>query len=225
MTQVSSVVEPSQADRQEWEDIEDFARELFHVWLGDGDLAWAKTAWQVLAQAGMTTYTSEAERTICMVRLIALSALYREFCVRAFDEGSSGEWQETVGTGLLGVYPRLDPFTLGQLTERRQIDVDNSSLYESEPPAFTFVIMELVREEYRGVVDALTEQWGQNALFTTLWVSAGFGQYEDEDDNRNKDEEDDASPVTREQIDRIMNNDLTGNKGYAYSWFADGLPL
>jgi hypothetical protein len=49
MTQVSSVAESSQADRQEWEDIEEFARELFHVWSGDGDLNWAKTAWQACA--------------------------------------------------------------------------------------------------------------------------------------------------------------------------------
>lgn len=217
MTQAASVAEQSQADRQEWEDIEDFARELFHVWAGDGDLEWAKTAWQALEQGGLTTYTSEAERTHCIVRLLALSALYREFCVYAFDEGSSGEWQEAIDSDLLGDYPRLDAFTLGQLTERRQIDVDNSSLYESEPPAFTFVIMELVREEYRGVVDVLMEQWGANAFFTSLWVSAGFGQdYDDEDEESSA-----TSPVSGDQISHVT----TGKAGRAHSWFKDGLPL
>jgi hypothetical protein len=152
-----------------------------------------------------------------MVRLIALSALSREFYVRAFDEGSSGEWREAIRSGLLGDYPLLDAFTLGQLAERLQIDVDNSSLYESEPPACTFVILELLEREYQDVVDALMNQWGQNAFFTSLWLSAGFDQDEDE--------EDDASPASEEQINRVMNEDVTGNKGYAYSWFTDGLPL
>jgi hypothetical protein len=158
-----------------------------------------------------------------MIRLVALSALYREFCVRAFDEGSSGEWQELVTSDLLGDYPKLDAFTLGQLTERRQIDVDNSPLYESDPPAFTFVILELVRAEYRNVIDALTHQWGENAFFASLWVS-GEPNY-DEDDDADEGGHDDSSPVTGGQIDRIMNNDVTGNKGYAYSWFTDGLRL
>jgi hypothetical protein len=220
MTQASSVAEPSQADRQEWADIEDFARELFHVWSGDGDLGWAKTAWQALERAEMTSYTTEAERTVCMVRLIALNALYREFCVRAFDEGSSGEWQEAVTSNLLGDYPRLDAFTLGQLAERLQIDVDNPSLYESDPPASTFVILELVEREYQDVVNVLMEQWGPNAFFTSLWVSAGFGQDEEDEEEGSA-----AAPVSGAQIDRVMNDDVTGNKGYAYSWFTDGLPL
>lgn len=221
MTQASPVADPSQVDRQEWEDIEKFASELFHVWMGGGDLEWAKTAWEALTQAGMTTYTSEVERTVCMVRLIALSALYREFCVRAFDEGSSGEWQEVVGSELLGNYPQLDAFTLGQLAERLQIDVDNASLYESDPPACTFVILELVEREYRGVVDALMGQWGLNAFFASLWLSAGFGQDDDEDED---DEKDAASPASGEQISRALDND-SASKEYAYSWFTDGLRL
>jgi hypothetical protein len=217
------VADQSQADHQEWEDVEAVASELFHVWEGGGDLAWAKTAWRALTQAGMTSYTSEAERSICMTRLIALSALYREFCVLAFDEGSSGEWQELVTSDLLGDYPKFDAFTLGQLAERRQIDVDNSPLYESDPPAFTLVVLELVEAEYRNVVDALTEQWGENAFFTSLWVSAESDY--DEDDDTGEGDEDDSSPVTGDQIDRVMNNNVTGNKGSAYSWFTDGLRL
>lgn len=221
MTQASPVADQSQADRQEWEDIDDFASELFDVWTDGGDLKWAETAWQALTEAGLTSFTSEAERTTCMARLLALSALYREFCVYAFDEGSSGEWQELVTSDLLGDYPKLDAFTLGQLAERLQIDVDNSSLYESDPPAFIFVILELVRTEYRGVVDALVDHWGKNALFTSLWVSAGFGQgYDDEDEEGST-----TGPVNGEQISRVMASDVTGKTGRAYSWFTDGLRL
>jgi hypothetical protein len=223
MTEMSLVADPSQADRQEWDDIEDVARELFHVWSGDGDLNWAKAAWQALARAGMTAYTTEAERTACMARLLGLSAMSREFYVYAFDEGSSGEWREAITTELVGDYPLLDAFTLGQLAERLGMDVDNPSLYESEPPATTFVILELMEREYQDVVDALMEQWGQNAFFTSLWVSAGIGYdlYDDED----QDKEDENAPVTLGQINRVMNDDVTYSTGRAYSWFTDGLRL
>ncbi len=223
MTQVFPVPEQSEADRQEWADIEDLARELFHVWSEDGDLNWAKAAWQALERAGLTTYTSEAERTSCMVRLIALSAMSREFYVRAFDEGSSGEWRDEVTSELVGDYPLLDAFTLGQLAERLKMDVDNPSLYEVDPPATTFVILELVEREYQDVVDALTEQWGKNAFFTSLWVSAGFGYnlYDEED----QDKEDENAPVTLGQINRVMNDDVTYSTTRAHLWFTDGLSL
>jgi len=220
MNQASPSAGLSQADRVEWEDIEDIAKQLLHIWVSGGDLAWAKTAWQALTQAGMTAYTSEAERTVCVVRLIALSSLYQEFCVRAFDEGSSGEWQEEITSDLVGDYPRIDVFTLGQLAERRQIDVDNSPLYDSDPPVLSSVILELVQDEYRHVVDTLQEQWGGNAFFTSLYVSAEPG--EDEDEDR---EDETSSPVTMDQIDRVMNYDRGSGKDHAYTWFTNGLPL
>lgn len=215
--------DPSQSDRQEWDDIEELARDLFHVWSEDGDLKWAKAAWQALERAGMTTYTTEAERTACMARLIALSAMSREFYVRAFEEGSSDEWRNDISSELVGDYPLFDAFTLGQLAERLKMDVDNPSLYESEPPATTFVILELVEREYQDVVDVLMEQWGSNAFFTSLWVSAGFGYNVDDDADEGK--EDDSSPVTLNQIDRVMNDDVTFSTAHAYSWFSDGLRL
>lgn len=220
MNHASPSAELPQSDHVEWEDVEGIAKQLLHIWVSGGDLAWAKSAWQALSQAGMTAYTSEAERTICVVRLIALSALYQEFCVRAFDEGSSGEWQEEITSDLVGDYPLLDVFTLGQLAERRQIDVDNSPLYDSDPPVLSSVILELVQDEYRQVVDTLQEQWGENAFFTSLYVSAEPD--EDEDEDR---EDETSSPVTEDQIDRIMNYDRGSGKDHTYTWFTNGLPL
>jgi hypothetical protein len=146
-----------------------------------------------------------------------LSALYWEFCVRAFDEGSSDEWQEGITTDLVGDYPLLDVFTLGQLAERREIDVDNS-----DPSVLPYVILQLIKDEYRGVVDTLQEQWGENAFFTSLYVSAEPD--EDEDEER---EDETSSPVTGDQIDSVMNSgsDLFGGKDQAYTWFSNGLPL
>ena len=222
MNQASSTEEPSQTDLVEWEDIEGIAEQFFRVWVSGGDLAWAKSAWTALSQAGKTVYTSEAERTICVVRLIALAALYREFCVRAFDEGSPDEWRDAITSELVGDSPMLDVFTLGQLAERRQIDVDNSPLYEYDPPLLSYVILELVRDEYRDVVDTLKEQWTENEFFTSLFISAEPDNYEDEDEDKKADP---SSPVTSGQINRVMNSDVDGSTCRAYEWFSQGPPL
>ena len=97
----------------EWNEVEEVAAELFTIW-GGGDLRWAKVAWTVLSETGLTRYASEVDRTVCIVRLIALNALYREFCVYAFDEGTSGDWEYQVTADLLDDDPFVDAFSLGQ---------------------------------------------------------------------------------------------------------------
>jgi hypothetical protein len=81
----------------------------------------------------------------------------------------------------------------------------------------------LVKDEYRGVVDALMNQWGENAFFTSLYITANPHRYRDEDGAEAED--DDSSPVTAGQIAIVMDNDLGGDKLDTYQWFSQGLPL
>jgi hypothetical protein len=220
MSQMSMIDEPPQANRLEWKDIEEIAGELFTVWMSGGDLVWAETAWQALAQAGMTAYSSETERTLCAARLIALAAMAREFYARAFSEGSSGEWEELVTSDLVGAYPRFDGPTLSEFIGSAELDEDAEPHYEADPAS---IIVELVKDEYRGVVDALMNQWGENAFFTSLYITANPDRYQDEDGAEAED--DDSSPVTAGQIAIVMDNDLDGDKLDTYQWFSQGLPL
>jgi hypothetical protein len=154
MSQTPPPAEPSQAKHLEWEDIEEIATDLFKVWVEGGDLKWARTAWQALARAGMTAYTSEEERTICVVRLIAL---YHEFWVRASrDGGTSGEWQELITSDLVVRYPKLAASTLGQFAEWAQTDEDGF-LYEED---LSDIILELVR---KSTAASSTRRWTNGA--------------------------------------------------------------
>jgi len=76
-------------------------------------------------EVGLTRYVLEVGRTVCILRFIALFAFYSEFCVQAFDEGNAGDLQYTAPAGLIGDYPLVDAFSLGQLAERRDMLVDN----------------------------------------------------------------------------------------------------
>ena len=101
------------------------------------------------------------------MRLLALGALYREFCVRAFQEGAPGEWVYKLTEDLVGEHPLLDAFSLGQLAESRHVDGDHA------PHAFEGVLSEVLRElvvqECENVIQALREQWGESEFFASMY--------------------------------------------------------
>ncbi|WP_422774212.1 hypothetical protein ACN28C_15865 [Plantactinospora sp. WMMC1484] len=191
-----------------WADLEPIAKEIFNIWNGSPELRWAEHAWAILSPEGLTRYSWEDERTHCVLRLLALGVLYREFCARAFDEGEPGQWRDALPTDLIGEYPWLDPFTLGQVTERAGIVIDNSPW--SREDAMSEAVAELVEQEYPVVRDALAKHWGDAGLFATLWVSTNAGT---------------EYPLDADQVRAIVNHDLTANKHMAYGWIAEGLPL
>src|SRR4051812_1428733 len=98
---------------------------IIAIWVDGSEAAWAKYAWELLGAAGLTSYSTEIERTRCLLRAVAVGQLCREFSAHAFDEGSPDDWQEYVGNDLIGGYPLLNTFTLGQLAEREGIDADS----------------------------------------------------------------------------------------------------
>lgn len=155
-----------------WDEVAEIAGDLFDD-LGNGPsgLRWAKSAWQVLSEAGLNRYFREVQRTVCIIRFIALFALYSEFCARAFDEGNTGNWEYIATAGLIGDYPLVDAFSLGQLTEQRDMFVNNhaSGVWDAREE----VIALLAKVEYRQVLNVLQDQWGKKELFTALYESRG----------------------------------------------------
>jgi hypothetical protein len=212
MTDLPEVDIQDDSQRLEWDEVRGFAQQLFTIWVGDGELRWAEAAWKALSVAGLANYVTEVDRTLCLVRVVALNAVYREFCSCAFHEGESGEWLYAVTADLLGDYPLIDAFSLGQLAEQRGIFADNGPYVE--PDQRLEALRELAFDESRGVARALEEQWGENELFFSLYVS-----------NRDDSAEDDSS--NDELYAEVLNSgvDYGAGKGQAYSWVADGMHL
>jgi hypothetical protein len=147
--------------RLDWDEVAEIAGDLFDVQGRPGGLQWAKSAWQVLSEAGLNRYLLEVGRTVCILRFIALFALYSEFCVRAFDEGNAGDWERIAPAGLIGDHPLVDAFSLGQLTQQRDMFVNNgpSQIWDAQGEVLTL----LAKEEYRQVLTALRERWGEGS--------------------------------------------------------------
>jgi hypothetical protein len=159
--------------RLEWDEVAEIAGDLFDVQGGaSGGLQWANSAWRVISEADLNRYFREVERTVCVLRFIALFALHREFCVRAFDEGNAGDWEYIAPAGLIGDYPMVDAFSLGQLAEQRDIFVNNdrSGVWDAQSE----VIALLAKVEYRQVLNVLQARWGKKQLFAKLYASRGI---------------------------------------------------
>jgi hypothetical protein len=72
----------------EQSEIAEIAGDLSRV-CGGADLRWAEATWQLLRGSVSTAMSSGRNGPICTIRLVALNAFNREFCVRAFEEGST----------------------------------------------------------------------------------------------------------------------------------------
>jgi hypothetical protein len=174
--------------RLDWSEMAEIAENLFDVQDGgSGGFQWARLAWQLLSEVGLNRYVLEVERTVCILRFIALSAFYSEFCVRAFDEGAAGDWEYFGPAGLVGDYPFIDAFSLGQLAEQRGVLVDNDHR-SRRGDALGIAITDLAKAEYRQVLNVLQALWGKKELFVALSASRGIELALDPlgDDTRNQ---------------------------------------
>ena len=96
----------------EWEDIVEYARAIFAVWVDQPELKWAEEAWSHLRSHDLTRYSTEIERHVVLCRLLVLGGVYLDFCDVASDESSYKDY-ETFAMGM-----KLDAFVLGRLYEQ-----------------------------------------------------------------------------------------------------------
>lgn len=196
--------------RLDWHEIAEIAGDLFGVrGSGPGGLRWAESAWQVISEAGLNRYLLEVERIVCILRFIALFGLYSEFCVRAFDEGNAGDWEYIAPVGLIGNYPLIDAFSLGQLTQQRDMFVNNG------PPWIWDVRGEVItlqaKVEYRQVLKVLQDRWGKRGLFAALYAARGSGA--------------NLYPLDEDVHDQVFSTNSTAGMRRAWEWYDAGASL
>jgi hypothetical protein len=143
-----------------WDEVRDVASRAFHVWVEQPELAWAKSAWQLLADAKLTTYRSELERYEVFFRLLALAGIYSDFCDAAWEERSDldySSWAEPL---------KLEPFLLGQLYAR--LPEWNP---ENEETAYQALNTLIENQREQVVVALMAAHGGASGLYASLWQS------------------------------------------------------
>jgi hypothetical protein len=160
----------------DWAEVESVARLAFNIWIAQPELVWAKHAWQVLANAKLTTYQTELERYQVLFRLLVLGGIYSDFCDAAWDEYSEPSysyWAEPL---------ELDPFILGQLCARLP-DPDPNGADESE------ALEMLVENERQPVVAAMLAAFGGvPGFYASLWESKKVELPEGEEESAHEDD-------------------------------------
>jgi hypothetical protein len=211
-----------------WEDVSRHAESMFRVWTDGRELEWAKKSWNALGKRGLTSYSNQIERTHVMVRLMALAAIYRDFCELAFDEIHDPEytwWADDLS---------LSTFRVAQCSGSEFVlheDADDGELLESA----LLELMETARSEIHKVL--LAEFGGDSLLFVSLWNTVDYSRDEDLEPFENDDEgievkqdgDDRGNEVRpaanidwREWAESILNN-VTGQKEKAFNWIQEGM--
>jgi hypothetical protein len=128
-------------DTVAWDHIEPVAKQMFRVWMGNGEIEWAKECWQHFAANGLTGASTTLEATATHLRLLALVRVYEQFCGYA--------WEENPETPLsyLTENLKIDPLSLDILagptdSHSSEGDLDEDDLHEAALTAATDAMRE-----------------------------------------------------------------------------------
>jgi hypothetical protein len=213
-----------------WEEASREAESMFRVWTEGRELEWAHKSWDALAKRGLTAYSNQVEWTRVMVRLMALAAIYRDFCELAFGEIHEPEytcWVDDLSLSTFRIAQCVGP------EFHRDEDADDAGLVESA----LLELMETARTEIHKVL--LTEFGGDSLLLVSLWNTVDYGRDEDaelsgtesedagaEIDQGGEDQENQTQPAVlihwRKDAESIL-NDVTGQKLAAFNWIQEGM--
>lgn len=185
--------------RVTWDEVAEAAPGAFAVWCAGPEVAWARSAWDALGHAGLTGYRNGVGRVEVLLRFLALSEVYRDFCACAWEEHTANFLPE-LATAL-----RLSQVALGQFLGR---DFDAADEGEALAAALAAGIAR-VRPD---VVRALRLHYGSDVcLFLWMWL----GNHPDRAGRRWEELSDD-------ELDEVM-DDPTPGRCSAYEWITDGM--
>lgn len=157
-----------------WNDVRLLGESIFRVWTGGGGLAWARTAWAILGEEGLTAVgpdRDEVEELRIRGRLLTLGRFYHTFAWHAWEEGSAAAWLEWAEEDRL----LWDSDLLRRLSPESHASFEESLDEDEEFPIRDFnreALDELVDTELTRVRQALETGFGSSTeLFVSLWLS------------------------------------------------------
>jgi hypothetical protein len=190
------------ARKVEWDEVEMVAPDLFEVWVGGSEVAWAERAWQMLAEAGLTSFIDDLGQTRVLVRFIILGLMYRRFCWVAQEESTDEEM--LIREACDGL--ELPRFRLGQLMGPRwEADAFGSTDADLTHAA----VFQIYDDDRAAIRQALVHGFGgESELGDALCQTKRLRRKPDEDDESGGLNDEDLSTAARifEWINQGMGN-------------------
>lgn len=187
-----------------WEDVEKICLPHWSVWNTSGKVRWAREAWQLIAQEGLTRYINEPERVQVIIRLLALAGIYADFYELAFEDGfapNAADWATEFGISFV---------ILNQLITNEK--ATNLNDPDDERDWLANTLQELANNARKEIVSTLFLAFGGcSGLFISLWKSRRMHSAGDEN-------------FADESDDEIVNGNLTYpyHKMSVFQWVDEG---
>lgn len=187
-----------------WDEIEDT---VHHIYYHPSGVRWARQAWALLRQAGLTTYQSELDRSVVFLRALVLRILYIEidsmlwnkYPPHPADDIDLDYWASHLG---------LTPFRLGWLAGRDGAGIPEATETSTEFELTCATIRVLVAKMLPSVVKALYGSAGGLESLVRIYLETHG--YWDDGTPRRKTEN---GPVSQQTVEALR------------VWIADGCPL
>jgi hypothetical protein len=158
-----------------WEDLEDDARNLFHVWVTGSELQWARRAWRILENQKLTAYDTALGLTRVQVRLLTMAVLYWDFCLLAHEEF----WEETDLWLRATEDAGLSAFRVAQIVEKQ---FEEREFDSSESDLLQCALIKLTERERPVVARALIKGFGSEMkLLQAMEASTNCADADDPD--------------------------------------------
>jgi len=164
----------------EWSEVASVAKEVMVVWFIGSELEWAERAWGMLADAGLTRYANDIERTRVLMRFIALAMIYRDFCQLGREE----DWDADTLIGEVIYGLELSRIRIGQVIGP---EWDADTLEETDDDLTNSAILELTDSERAVIATVLVKGFGSEvALADALCRTSRIDAAPDEEDEHEK---------------------------------------
>lgn len=190
--------------------------ENYNVWIGDRETLWYRKAWMALEKEGLTTYKNLLDKSLVLIRVFTLIALYMEFCELAFEEKCYYEfqdWEETT---------ELTGFRVGQLASKLLEDEDFAN--HDDYDALQDALIELVDCQRDKVVDCLIKnigKGGESTIFVCMYLTCCSVTDEDEEFMEELTAEEKYEKDIEDNYDGIVNYP-SPSKMRAFEWLSQG---
>jgi len=149
----------SQGHTLTWQDVLPAAEEIYRVWVGGGDLAWAEGAWGHVVRAGLAEYQTPLERCRACFRFLSMATIYFDFCTVACDE-CHDDLEIWYGADEL----EMDPLNVGQLVGPEELPGDDETealfdAYDTLTHKAREEVLAALLKGYGGPIEFLKALW------------------------------------------------------------------
>jgi hypothetical protein len=167
---------------EEWELVEDFAKEIFERWYGPSVCAWVKEVWIELARIDFVRSETLIDTTRSHLVLVSLALIYDEFRSIAFEDGTSSNEFDHLEKA------EITDLAIGLLYSRLVKDKSEIDDFLDERELRKTMISSIVYAFRRRIYNALLKIYGDDGVIMEKMYKSRVDVHDIEDEDHDEDD-------------------------------------